>query len=634
MGGNMKAFLVILLAFSLVSVCGGYKLPASQVYGELSMVNHKITDLAAPSEDTDAATKAYADSVAVGGGLPITGGEMKGQIDVGGFTVVNSTTPTNDTDLATKDYVDSNSGSGLPITGGEMKGQIDVGGFTVVNSTTPTNDTDLATKDYVDSNSGSGLPTTGGTMSGQIDFGGFTAYNSTVPVNDTDLSTKLYADYRASWVNVKEYGAKGDNSTDDTAAFNAAIAVANSAALSVYYMYSKNTNTLYIPDGEYNITPGALSEIRCNVYGPGASLHAHTTANDTLLRIGNTGFNTVILAGLRGYYVPTDGATLFSLLQTDGFKGVGLDISDVRAVYNNVQINSIQNFFAGVNIGNTSSSIHVASNNFLINTIQNCRYGILGQAHTLGLEDNRFSINYFQNCNRSIYLDSPAAYSGCILDNIFDVQVIEQFNGSQYGIYLRGDGTTKNQIRLQRIMTHSNVAHDIICDDSAADNNFDIQWYNSALKLSIKNNTLTTAPNDLIYIRVDNTAGTTMIGSTATKIPYATETSDVWGLWDGDTFTANSDGLYFVEGLVTTNVYAQVYNNYISIYAIKNDTAADTIGVYTESYTTMIAGIPIQDVLYLQAGDTYEVFFNKEHAGNVALSGGPGTNWLTITKIG
>ena len=177
----MKAILVILLAFSLIPFCAGYNLPASSVHGELDMTSHKITSLAAPSADTDAATKAYADSVAIGGCLP----------------------------------------------------------------------------------------TTGGIMTGQIDFCGFTAYNSTVPVNDTDLSTKLYADYRASWVNVKEYGAKGDNSTDDTAAFNAAIAVANSAALSVYYMYSKNTNTLYIPDGEYNITPGALSEIRCNVYGPG-----------------------------------------------------------------------------------------------------------------------------------------------------------------------------------------------------------------------------------------------------------------------------------------------------------------------------------------------------------------------------
>lgn len=102
----MKAFLVILLAFSLVSVCGGYKLPASQVYGELSMVNHKITDLSTPTEDTDAATKAYADSVAIGGGLPTTGGAMTGQIDFGNITGYNIGTPVNDSDVSTKEYVD------------------------------------------------------------------------------------------------------------------------------------------------------------------------------------------------------------------------------------------------------------------------------------------------------------------------------------------------------------------------------------------------------------------------------------------------------------------------------------------------------------------------------------------------
>lgn len=184
MGGNMKAFLVILLAFSLVSVCGGYKLPASQVYGELSMVNHKITDLAAPSEDTDAATKAYADSVAVGGGLPITGGEMKGQIDVGGFTVVNSTTPTNDTDLATKDYVDSNSGSGLPTTGGTMSGQIDFGGIPALNVGASVNDTDAAIRSDV-----TGL---------------ISAHNSTqfgIIARDINAkTTKLYADPNSDYI--------------------------------------------------------------------------------------------------------------------------------------------------------------------------------------------------------------------------------------------------------------------------------------------------------------------------------------------------------------------------------------------------------------------------------------------------
>ena len=42
--------------------------------------------------------------------------------------------------------------------------------------------------------------------------------------------------------------------------------------------------------------------------------------------------------------------------------------------------------------------------------------------------------------------------------------------------------------------------------------------------------------------------------------------------------------------------------------------------------TSAGVGTPIQDVLYLQAGHTYEVFFNKEHAVNVALNGGPRTN--------
>lgn len=114
----MKAILVILLAFSLVSVGVGYNLPASSIRGNLNMTSHNVIGLAAPTNDTDAATKAYADSVAIGGGLATTGGTMTGQIDVGGFTVVNSTTPVNDSDLSTKKYVDDLSSVYEPINDG------------------------------------------------------------------------------------------------------------------------------------------------------------------------------------------------------------------------------------------------------------------------------------------------------------------------------------------------------------------------------------------------------------------------------------------------------------------------------------------------------------------------------------
>lgn len=102
----MKAILVILLAFSLVAVGVGYNLPASSIQGNLNMTDHNVIGLATPTNDTDAATKAYADAVAVGGGLPTTGGVMTGQIDFGGFTAYNSTAPVNDTDLSTKKYID------------------------------------------------------------------------------------------------------------------------------------------------------------------------------------------------------------------------------------------------------------------------------------------------------------------------------------------------------------------------------------------------------------------------------------------------------------------------------------------------------------------------------------------------
>ncbi len=53
----MKAILAILLVFGLMLVGAGYKLPASSVHGNLNMTSHNIIGLAAPSNETDAATK-------------------------------------------------------------------------------------------------------------------------------------------------------------------------------------------------------------------------------------------------------------------------------------------------------------------------------------------------------------------------------------------------------------------------------------------------------------------------------------------------------------------------------------------------------------------------------------------------
>ncbi|MCL4531693.1 MAG: hypothetical protein M1582_00620, partial [Actinobacteria bacterium] len=68
----------------------------------------------------------------------------------------------------------------------------------------------------------------------------------------TDTTRGLWMDQGSQWfnlggevVNVKEFGAKGDGVTDDTAAFQAALAIVNAATLPM---------TLLVPHGNYQIT--------------------------------------------------------------------------------------------------------------------------------------------------------------------------------------------------------------------------------------------------------------------------------------------------------------------------------------------------------------------------------------------
>ena len=134
--------------------------------GDIIMGSNNITGLSAPTEETDAATKAYVDSKVsdVTGEvglvslddfnvfkttvLPLAGGTMSGDINMGSTNgISNLAEPTEDSDAATKSYVDTTS---LPLTGGTMTGPVNMGNQSISNLAEPTEDSDAATKNYVD----------------------------------------------------------------------------------------------------------------------------------------------------------------------------------------------------------------------------------------------------------------------------------------------------------------------------------------------------------------------------------------------------------------------------------------------------------------------------------------------------
>ena len=94
--------------------------------GELSLSNKKITSLATPTMNSDAANKGYVDSVATGGGLPVSGGTMNGTINMGSNKIINLGQPTDDSDAVTKIFLQNQIDSipYLPVSGGSLTGNL------------------------------------------------------------------------------------------------------------------------------------------------------------------------------------------------------------------------------------------------------------------------------------------------------------------------------------------------------------------------------------------------------------------------------------------------------------------------------------------------------------------------------
>lgn len=142
--------------------------------GPINMNSQKITNLANPTANNDATNKIFVDTAfqtleaevnqQLLAYLQIKGGTMTGILDMGDYRITSLATPSADTDAATKGYVDTQISSITPgisqstaderylqLTGGTLTGTLSMSNNSITNVATPQQTTDCANKQYVDS---------------------------------------------------------------------------------------------------------------------------------------------------------------------------------------------------------------------------------------------------------------------------------------------------------------------------------------------------------------------------------------------------------------------------------------------------------------------------------------------------
>ena len=220
----------------------GFNLTADGNYG---MVGKKLSNVGAPTSDTDSATKKYVDTHSGGGKTSLitvdSNIDMKSQ-----FSITKLKTPSNNDDAANKKYVDDSKVDGsvflkldgtrsmtgnlnmnnkriinlpaptdskqpIPLAYGDlaylhvdgsnmMTNHMNMNNKKIINLITPTNNTDATTKKYVDDSISnqdfsSFFKKDGSiTMTSDLNIGGHKIINLEDPTSDSDAATKKYVD--------------------------------------------------------------------------------------------------------------------------------------------------------------------------------------------------------------------------------------------------------------------------------------------------------------------------------------------------------------------------------------------------------------------------------------------------------
>jgi hypothetical protein len=276
-----------------------------------------ITNLTAPTNAADAATKSYVDTSISNliASAPSTLDTLNEIATALGNDPNLSTTLTNS--IATK----------LPLAGGTMSGAIAMGTSKITGLGTPTAGTDATTKTYVDTADALNLAKAGGTMSGAIAMGTNKITGLGDPSSAQDAATKNYIDVlygstasaatSAAAASVSASNAATSASNAATSASTASTAATNAAAsydsFDDRYLGPKSSGPTLDNDGNALLT---------------GALYWDTTANQMRVYTGSVWVaagSAVNGTSSRQTYTATAGQTTFAITYDAGFVDVYLN---------------------------------------------------------------------------------------------------------------------------------------------------------------------------------------------------------------------------------------------------------------------------------------------------------------------
>jgi hypothetical protein len=275
-------------------------------------------------------------------------------------------------------------------------------------------------------------------------------------------------------VNIKDYGALGDHSHDDTTAWNAAVTAANATGMN-------SAKMLVLPMGIYDLDPESLVHANCDVWGPSASLYSRTNSAKSLFALDGW-FHEIRLTGIFGYGSnPTTMQTPHPT--TLACFGNGLQLGkEANATYNKIHINYVYGFNKGIYLDGDTGGSHVASNQINIDCILSCDRGVAAKTRISQVENNIIDVRFIAYCGYLLECLQSATPTGsayhCV-QNEFKFGAPELYpyatgispgNSGNVGVHMSGDHCMQNKVTFENPFYHSSATAIAWAENGAINN--------------------------------------------------------------------------------------------------------------------------------------------------------------------